>query len=92
MANWYVYIVLTEKSQFYTGITTDLSRRLQEHADASQGKPGARGAKYFRTQKPVAIVYSSTFANRADASRHEREIKKLSRVQKSQLVNSKIEE
>lgn len=87
MNTWYVYIVLTEKSHFYTGITTDLARRLQEHTDVYWGKPGARGAKYFRTQKPVAVVYSLGFSNRAEASRHEREIKKLSRMQKEKLVN-----
>lgn len=89
MSTWYVYIVLTEKSHFYTGITTDLARRLQEHKDVNQGRSGAKGAKYFRTQKPLTLVYSRCFANRAEASRHEREIKKLSRVQKNQLVNDK---
>jgi putative endonuclease len=88
MATWYVYMVLTEKAQFYTGITTDLPRRLQEHVDVYQGKTGAKGAKYFRTQKPLAIVYSCSFSERAEASRHEWEIKKLSKIQKTQLVNN----
>jgi len=90
MASWYVYMVLTEKSHFYTGITTDLSRRLQEHLDVYQRKAGAKGAKYFRTQKPLAIVYSCCFSERAEASRHEWEIKKLSKIQKAGLVNNSI--
>ena len=86
MLKWYVYIVLTEKSHYYTGITTDLSRRLLEHQDVYDGKAGAKGAKYFRTQRPVSIVYSCCFSNRTEAARREREIKKLSKLQKSRLV------
>lgn len=88
MLTWYVYMVVTEKSHYYTGITTDLSRRLLQHQDVYEGKAGAKGAKYFRTQKPLAIVYSCCFNNRADASRREREIKKLSKLQKTRLIHA----
>ena len=88
MTTWYVYIVLTEKGALYTGITTDPDRRLREHLDMFERSAGAKGAKYFRTQKPIKIVYSRIFTNRADATRHERAIKNLTRDQKQKLVQN----
>jgi putative endonuclease len=87
MQTWYVYIIATERSHYYAGITTDLARRFQEHCDTHEGRTGAKGAKFFRLQKPVAIVYSRSFGSRAEASRHEREIKSLSRAKKEMLLS-----
>lgn len=84
-ATWFVYMILTDKDRLYTGIATDVQRRLQEHRDVAEGRVKARGAKYFRTQKPVRVVYVEAFADRAEASRRERGIKSLTAVQKRRL-------
>ena len=86
---WYVYIIATDKACLYTGIATDVERRLQEHLDVARGRPGARGAKFFRTQIPVQVVYVSVFPDRAQALREERRIKSLSAAQKRRLCSAK---
>ena len=80
MNSWYVYIILTEKNKLYTGITTDLERRFQEHLTQK------RGAKFFRSDRPRKIVYSQVFENRSSASKEEAAIKKLTRKQKEHLI------
>lgn len=87
MANqWYVYMILTEKSRLYTGITTNLERRYQEHLDVSEGR-GSKGAKYFRADSPLRLVFTECFEDRANASRRESEIKKMTRRAKEALIN-----
>ena len=83
--SWYVYMILTDKGRLYTGIATDVQRRLQEHLDVAEGRGNARGAKYFRTQAPLRVVYTAAFPDRSQALRHERLIKALPAVQKRKL-------
>lgn len=88
--SWWVYIIETDKSQLYTGITTDVDRRWQEHCAVASGedrKKGIKekGAKFFRTQKPVTIVHRESFKNRSEASKRESKIKKMTRLKKRQL-------
>ena len=80
MSSWYVYILECADGSLYTGITTDLERRLREH---NEGKLGAR---YTRARRPVSLRYSATFENRSEASVEEAKIKKLSRRKKLELV------
>lgn len=80
---WYVYIVSCSDSSLYTGITTDLSRRLNQHNSL------VGGAKYTRPRRPVTLVYYETASSRATASRREYQIKRLSVSQKSQLITKK---
>jgi len=83
--SWFVYLLRCADNTLYTGITTDLNRRLDEH----NGKTSTnKGARYTRSRRPVMLVYSETFANRASASQREYAIKKLSRCAKEQLINS----
>ena len=79
-AKWYVYIVRCRNGAFYTGITTDLTRRLEQH---NQGK----GAKYTRANGPVELVYSEVAQSHGQALRREREIKRFSRGKKLELVH-----
>ncbi|MBC6429307.1 MAG: GIY-YIG nuclease family protein [Cellvibrionales bacterium] len=65
----------------YTGITTDIARRLAEHREC-----GRRAAKFFRTRTPVRICYTETHPNRAAASRREWQIKQLSPAAKRALI------
>ncbi|MFW2365482.1 MAG: GIY-YIG nuclease family protein [Desulforhopalus sp.] len=80
---WYVYIVRCRDSTLYTGITTDLSRRLNEH-NSEQG-----GARYTRPRRPVTLVYSETADSRVTASKREYQIKQLSVRQKLTLITQK---
>ena len=79
--NWTVYIILCSDETFYTGITTDLQRRFDQHASGS-------GAKYFRGRQPLQIVYRESGHSRSSASMREAQIKALSRAEKSILVFS----
>ena len=82
---WDVYIVETDNGKLYTGITTDLDRRFDEHRASS------RGAKFFRFSSPVRIVFREGHADRAGATSREREIKRMSRPEKLQLVASQAQ-
>jgi putative endonuclease len=77
---WYLYIIETERGKLYTGITTDVERRFEQH------RSGKAGAKFFRTDPPLRICYRARFADRSQASREEYRIKQLSRQQKQLLI------
>lgn len=77
---WYVYILKCADSTFYTGVTTDLVRRLKEHNDS------VLGAKYTRVRRPVSLVLSESHDNRSSAQIREAAIKKLSRQEKLLLL------
>jgi putative endonuclease len=79
--NYYLYIVECADETLYTGITTELERRIDEHNSSD------RGAKYTRNRRPVTLVYTEVFADRSSASRREYEIKKkMSRTDKLKLI------
>jgi putative endonuclease len=79
--SWIVYILRCADDSLYTGITTDLERRVVEHNSDNK-----KGAKYTRVRRPVTPVYQESRDNRAMASRREYEIKKLTRSEKKQLI------
>lgn len=81
MMEWFVYIILTKKDRLYTGITTNPDRRFQEHLTDKK-----KGAKYFRTDKPLKIVYLEKFSSKSNALKREIEIKKMSKTSKSSLL------
>lgn len=78
---WYVYILKCSDKTLYTGITTNLKRRIQEHNNSPLG------AKYTHNRKPVKLVYSKKFKNKSLASKEEARIKKLNRKEKLKLIN-----
>jgi putative endonuclease len=82
LSAWFVYIVEAENGHFYTGITTDLARRLTEH----QTKQG--GARFFHTSAAKQIVYQEPHPDRSSASKREAAIKKLSRKAKITLIDN----
>jgi putative endonuclease len=77
--NWQVYIILCSDDSLYTGITTDIDRRLAQHASGA-------GAKYFRGRTPGRLIYLERGHDRSSASRRELEIKRLRPESKRQLV------
>ncbi len=80
---YHLYIVTCSDGTLYTGIATDVARRVAEHNSADLG------ARYTRTRRPVRLAYSEEFASRALASREEYRIKQLTRVEKLALVKKK---
>jgi putative endonuclease len=78
---YFVYIIECTNGSYYTGITTDVERRYQEHCT---GRP--KGAKYTQANKPVRIVYIESCTNRSSACIRETVIKKFSRKEKMQLL------
>ena len=78
---WHVYILSCADNTIYTGITTDLKRRLEEHNSSSLG------AKYTRGRRPVVLLYSKKFKNKPGAAKEEWRIKKLGRERKMALVS-----
>jgi len=79
----YVYIAMCNDRSLYTGYTTDLKRREEEHNHSE------KGAKYTRGRRPVEIVYFEKFKSSVDAKVREAEIKKLTRAQKLKLIKEK---
>ena len=77
---WFVYMIQADNGSLYTGITTDVARRFQEHLS------GKLGAKYFQGRKPKKVVYVEDGHDRSSASKREAEIKRLRREQKLVLV------
>lgn len=80
---YYVYIVKCADETLYTGIATELERRIEEHNGSE------KGAKYTRVRRPVTLVYSEEYADRSSASKREYEIKKkMNRAEKLKLITS----
>ena len=77
---WYVYMIRASDDSLYTGITTDVQRRFNEHCSPD------KGARFFRGRKPLEVVYTETHPDRSSALQRESAIKKLSRSEKIELI------
>jgi putative endonuclease len=78
---WFVYILRCADLTLYTGITTDVERRLAEHNAGT-------GARYTRARLPVELIHAEPAADRSSASRREAAIKRLPRAAKLALVTA----
>ena len=81
MVTWHLYLVRTRFAAIYTGITTDVARRVGTHG-------GRNGAKYLRAKGPLILEYSVKLGGRSIALRAEARIKKLSRAAKEEIVRN----
>jgi len=79
---WFVYILKCKDNTYYTGITTDIDRRIIEHNTSS------KWAKYTRGRRPVQLMYTSDFKNKSEASKEECRIKKLNKKCKEELISN----
>ena len=77
---YHVYIVRCSDNTLYTGITTELTRRIDEHNSSD------KGAKYTKARRPVALVYQEEYSDRSLASKREYQIKKMSKKAKLELI------
>lgn len=80
--SYYVYILKCNDDTLYTGITTDVKRRLDEHNNS------IKGAKYTKIRRPVELMYKEELEDRSSASKREYEIKKFNRAKKLELINA----
>lgn len=84
MANsYYVYIIQCSDDSLYTGIATDVARRVTEHNGEKQG-----GAKYTYVRRPVQLMYSEHCTSRSQALKREYVIKQMNRNEKLRLIRA----
>lgn len=76
---WKLYILRCGDGTLYTGITTDVPQRLEQHRSG-------KGAKYTRGRGPLELVYSEECASKSDALKREAAIKALPRTEKMKLI------
>ncbi|MBP9716944.1 MAG: GIY-YIG nuclease family protein [Candidatus Levybacteria bacterium] len=79
--NWHVYIVKCSDESLYTGITTDINRRVIEHNTNNK-----LGAKSLKGKRPVVLVYSEDYETQSEARKREAAIKQWSRAYKLKLI------
>ena len=77
----YVYMVRCADGSLYCGWTTDPEARIKAH---NKGQ----GAKYTRSRLPVELVYYETYEDRHEALSREWHLKRMSRIQKQELISS----
>ncbi len=79
-----VYILRCADGSYYTGITLDLDRRIQEHNHSP------KGARYTRGRRPVTLAYFEACPDKREALRREIAIKKMSRKAKINLIRKGV--
>lgn len=78
---WYLYILRCRDATLYTGITTDVEKRLEAHSSG-------RGAKYTRGRGPLELVYRETCGTHSDALKRELAVKRMTRAKKQALIRT----
>ncbi|MEE0109516.1 MAG: GIY-YIG nuclease family protein [Oscillospiraceae bacterium] len=78
---WYLYILRCRDDTLYTGITTDVEKRLEAHSSG-------RGAKYTRGRGPLELVYRETCGTHSDALKRELAVKRMTRAKKQALIRT----
>lgn len=78
-SSWYLYILRCGDGTLYTGITTDVEKRLEAHR-------AGKGAKYTRGRQPLELVYREVCGSHSDALKREIQVKKLPRKTKETLL------
>ena len=76
---WYLYILRCKDDTLYTGITTQVDKRLEAHRSG-------HGAKYTRGRGPLELVYQEVCASHSAALKRELAVKALSREEKVALI------
>lgn len=84
MKKWWVYIIECRNKSLYTGITTDVERRFNEHQNNNK-----KASKYCASLRPLKLIYKSLpFENKSDASKEEYRIKQLSHKDKIYFIKN----
>jgi len=80
---WFLYLIRCAGGQLYTGISTDVERRLTEHTSG-------KGSKFLRGKAPLELVFRQAACSHSDALKAEAAIKRLSRTAKENIIRSGI--
>jgi putative endonuclease len=80
MSDWFVYMLRCADNSLYTGVTTDVERRVVEH----NAKKSV--TKYTRVRQPVSVAYQEKAESRSEACKRESQLKKLTKKDKEALV------
>ena len=83
MPEWYVYILKCRDGSLYTGIATDVERRLADHT-------ANKGSKYLRGRGPLKVVFKKQVGKKGQALQVEQKIKRLPRHKKEALVKTGV--
>ena len=78
---WSLYIIKTKLGTLYTGITTDVKRRFEEH-----NSQGPKCAKYLKGKAPLKLIYNIEVGSKSEATKLELEIKSMSKKEKNLLI------
>lgn len=81
--SWYLYVAKCRDESLYTGITTDISRRIKEHN-------AKKGAFYTKSKTPLKLVYQEVLPNQSEALKREAAIKRLTRKEKLVLITGEL--
>ena len=80
---WYVYIIKCADSNLYTGVTTDVPRRVKRHNSK-------KASKYTRVRTPVTLAYSEGCSTKSSALKREAQIKRWSKQKKLALISGDL--
>jgi putative endonuclease len=81
MRDWYLYMLRCRDGTLYTGITTDVERRLAEHR-----RSGSPGSKYLKGRAPLTLMLKEKVGDRRMALKAENMVKRLSKAQKEKII------
>jgi len=84
--DWTLYLLRTERGTLYTGITTDLARRLRQHRGELTG-----GARFTRGCREVTLVYHCVVGGHREALRAEARVRRLRKPDKERLIAARPE-
>ena len=76
---WLLYVLKCRDNTLYTGITSDVSRRVQQHNRGT-------ASRYTRSRLPVMLIFSEPCRNRSQALKKEYAMKRLSRKKKEEYL------
>jgi putative endonuclease len=85
MKESYVYILKCADNTYYTGVTSNLSKRFEEHQN------GIHKNSYTFKRRPVELVFYAEFTDINNAIEKEKQIKKWSKAKKEALINGKYD-
>ena len=81
MSDWYLYLIRCRDNTLYTGISTDVGRRLAQHRGA-----GNIGSKYLNGRGPLSLVFQENLGSKSLALKEERRVKRMSKTKKEELI------
>jgi putative endonuclease len=83
MSDWYLYLIRCRDSTLYTGISTDVDRRLAQHEGG-----GNAGSRYLKGRGPLSLVFQEKLGSKSLALKVERRVKRMSKARKEKLIKA----